>query len=308
MYEYCTRTYCSAATVICTDKTGTLTMNKMTVENIWCNRAFSSAGKVKQVTGPPPLAAGLEKPSTVVAAMTIGRQMSSLRDGTMVIHSLLTANQAGTLGRRRTWKRPRVPFLMPGEAAKLLPPDMTGDIAPELIEDKDEKRTIDLSTGAALSSVSPQGTISLPPSRLAAEVYGSPFPAEAAGAGILVPATTTTRRLLHERLGGGVGGGIEAIPEEEGGPEAEPLQPMQTADNLALAGGPEEGGGPTETAGATDNTATTSTSAGLVTGGPPQSTTQDAGHSAATAAPSPPTAAPHTHAGHAAAILPSPLP
>jgi P-type Ca2+ transporter type 2C len=35
-----------SATVIASDKTGTLTLNQMTVENVWSNRIFSSAAKV----------------------------------------------------------------------------------------------------------------------------------------------------------------------------------------------------------------------------------------------------------------------
>jgi magnesium-transporting ATPase (P-type) len=35
-----------SATVIASDKTGTLTLNQMTVENVWTNRSFSSAAKV----------------------------------------------------------------------------------------------------------------------------------------------------------------------------------------------------------------------------------------------------------------------
>lgn len=71
-----------AATVICTDKTGTLTLGKMTVENVWVNKSFHVASKVRHTHG------GLGRAAADPAAkMTIGRQMSMMRDGTMVIHS-----------------------------------------------------------------------------------------------------------------------------------------------------------------------------------------------------------------------------
>ena len=79
--------------MICTDKTGTLTLGKMSVENVWVNKGFHSAGKVRTLGGG---GGGTAAGSSVhrgasmadaAAKMTIGRQMSLLADGTMVIHS-----------------------------------------------------------------------------------------------------------------------------------------------------------------------------------------------------------------------------
>jgi magnesium-transporting ATPase (P-type) len=105
-----------AATVIASDKTGTLTMNVMTVENIWCNRSYSAAGRVKY-TPPSAVDAGIGRTMTTigkqtsmldhVAAMTIGRQFSRLRDGTMVIHSTLR-RPGGTIAGGPGARGPRV--------------------------------------------------------------------------------------------------------------------------------------------------------------------------------------------------------
>jgi hypothetical protein len=73
-------------------QTGTLTMGVMTVENVWTNKSFHPAGKVKFG------GAGGPRRADPAANMTVGRQMSMLRDGTMVIHSTATRGRGALAG------------------------------------------------------------------------------------------------------------------------------------------------------------------------------------------------------------------